>query len=441
MDWYFLSSIVLFAVLAVVGIGAILATGHHRERFQVQIAVFLVAFLLRFAAAFAIYEVGLIEVIMDEDGIDSWLSGPARKNLWIEQGLGVMDLPSVLAEAFDGKQNGYQYGVATLLFLWDFGGENRLDVAVLNCFIGAMTIVLLFRTAATIFSPQVAQVAAWWGAVFPSLIIWSAQTIKEPLIILLESIAVYAAVRMSTSGPTFRHLALCGIVVTLLAPLRFYAVYLVVAMLVGTLVLSTFRGRHPAAPIITGLGIVIGLVALSVTQAQNEQTMRLFTTDYAAYISGFRSNASEGGSGVFLDFDFNTPWGLVAGLIIGSVHLLFAPFPWQWMGGSGRLLLTIPEVLVWWWLFYAGVWGGVRRGIRERFSRIIPVLLFLLGFGLLYSMMFGNVGLAYRQRAQLLPWLLIFAAAGLEERWARFARARAEQRALVTRRPMSTFPA
>ena len=30
--------------------------------------------------------------------------------------------------------------------------------------------------------------------------------------------------------------------------------------------------------------------------------------------------------------------------------------------------------------------------------------------------MFGNVGLIVRQRAQLLPWLLIFAMAGLEQR-------------------------
>jgi hypothetical protein len=31
-------------------------------------------------------------------------------------------------------------------------------------------------------------------------------------------------------------------------------------------------------------------------------------------------------------------------------------------------------------------------------------------------MMFGNIGLIYRQRAQLLPWLLILAAVGLERR-------------------------
>jgi hypothetical protein len=44
------------------------------------------------------------------------------------------------------------------------------------------------------------------------------------------------------------------------------------------------------------------------------------------------------------------------------------------------------------------------------------MLFFILGLGVLYSMMFGNVGLIFRQRAQLLPWLLIISAVGLEQR-------------------------
>jgi hypothetical protein len=54
--------------------------------------------------------------------------------------------------------------------------------------------------------------------------------------------------------------------------------------------------------------------------------------------------------------------------------------------------------------------------VRKRFSDIQPILFFIFGLGFLYSLMFGNVGLVIRQRAQLLPWLLIFAAVGLEMR-------------------------
>lgn len=80
------------------------------------------------------------------------------------------------------------------------------------------------------------------------------------------------------------------------------------------------------------------------------------------------------------------------------------------------MLLTLPELLVWWWLIFAGLLTGIWRAIRTRFGEVQPLLIFISGLGLLYSLMFGNVGLIFRQRAQLLPWLLIFAFVGLEHR-------------------------
>ncbi|MGH9832532.1 MAG: hypothetical protein ACRD9Y_05900, partial [Blastocatellia bacterium] len=73
-------------------------------------------------------------------------------------------------------------------------------------------------------------------------------------------------------------------------------------------------------------------------------------------------------------------------------------------------------LLVWWWLVFVGLIPGMWYVCRTRFNEIQPMLFFILGLGLLYSMMFGNVGLIFRQRAQLLPLLLIIAVAGLEQR-------------------------
>jgi hypothetical protein len=134
-------------------------------------------------------------------------------------------------------------------------------------------------------------------------------------------------------------------------------------------------------------------------------------------IRTFRRNIATGsGSGVTTNYDFNSPVGLVTGTAVGAAHLLLAPFPWQLGGASLRMLLTLPEVLVWWWLVFYGLLPGLWLAIRKRFSEIQPLLIFIAGLGLLYSMLFGNVGLIVRQRAQLLPWLLIFALVGLEQR-------------------------
>ncbi|MBK7598951.1 MAG: hypothetical protein IPJ07_10685 [Acidobacteria bacterium] len=80
------------------------------------------------------------------------------------------------------------------------------------------------------------------------------------------------------------------------------------------------------------------------------------------------------------------------------------------------MLLTAPELFFWWWLFFAGFAPGFYYAVRNRFSEVQPLVLFIVGLGLLYSLMFGNVGLIFRQRAQLMPWMLVFAVVGLEQR-------------------------
>ena len=107
--------------------------------------------------------------------------------------------------------------------------------------------------------------------------------------------------------------------------------------------------------------------------------------------------------------------GLI-GMTIGAAHLLLAPFPWQLGGGSLRMVLTLPALVYWWWLVFYGLIPGVIYSIRNRLADVRGMLLMLVGFGLLYSLTFGNVGLVFRQRAQLLPWLFILAAVGLEQR-------------------------
>src|SRR5207248_4980699 len=126
-------------------------------------------------------------------------------------------------------------------------------------------------------------------------------------------------------------------------------------------------------------------------------------------------SAGSTNSGVETGQDVRTASGLTMQTAIGAAHLLLAPFPWQ-MGGSVRMLMTLPELIYWWWLVFAGLIPGVRIAVKYRFGDVLPMLVLIIGFGLLYSVMFSNVGLIFRQRAQLLPYLLILASVGLEQR-------------------------
>jgi len=201
----------------------------------------------------------------------------------------------------------------------------------------------------------------------------------------------------------------------MLASFRFYAAYLALLAIVVSLALPNFKKFNFSTftAVLAG-GLILLLLYSSGALIQHEAMFESFDLKQA---QKFRVDVAAGsGSGVASDINLETPTGFVYGISVGAAYLLLAPFPWQWGGGSGRLLLTLPELLVWWYLFFMCVIPGLRRSLKENFSDILAVLILLGGLLMLYSVMFGNVGLAYRQRAQLLPWLLIFAAVGMEIR-------------------------
>jgi hypothetical protein len=264
-------------------------------------------------------------------------------------------------------------------------------------------------------------------------VIWSAQTVKEPVVIFLETAALYSCIRLRQIGFTPRHLALCGAAIVLLLAFRFYASYIVGAAVLLTLFLPAAAQWRSAVAAATLAAVLVPLVVGTGLLARHETLRERFDLDR---VQRFRQDVSSGGerwganSGIRTE-DVRTSAGLVKGMTVGAAHLLLAPFPWQLGGGSLRMLLTLPELLVWWGLFFIGVLPGLWYCIRYRLKDVSTLLLLLLGFGLLYSLMFGNIGLAFRQRAQLLPWLLIFAAVGLEQRMLR--------RLAYRRQPASPF--
>jgi hypothetical protein len=289
----------------------------------------------------------------------------------------------------------------------------------LNCFFGALTAVFVYRIARALFSARVAAYAGWATALFPSLLVWSATTVKEPVIIFLETLALYGCVRLRQSGFSPRHLLLCAAMILALVPFRFYAAYLVGAAVLLSLVAPALRQPRTGVMAVVLAAVLAPVLIGTGLFARHEAELERFDLQR---VQAFREAVSTGDarwgarSGVRTEHDLRTTPGFGMALLVGGAHLLLAPFPWQLGGGSLRMLLTLPELLVWWWMFFFHLLPGLRYVLRWRLIDVSPLLLQVAGFGLLYSLMFGNVGLALRQRAQLLPWLFIIAAVGMEQR-------------------------
>jgi 4-amino-4-deoxy-L-arabinose transferase-like glycosyltransferase len=418
--------LLILILLAGLGIGLLSLTERHKATLRFQARLYLLALAVRFFFTLLIYEIGLIGVLGDEDA-SGWYFGVLQMQEWDRRDISILDLPLVLTDAFKGQHRGYGYLLGVLFYLT--GAPGRISAAALNCFFGAITVVFAYRIARSLFPERVAIWTGWMTCLAPSLIIWSSQTVKEPVVIMIEVIALYCCVQLKFNGFSMRYLVFCGLAVITVMPFRFYAAYLVGGAVLLSLIIPQFGKRK----ITVGSGLLFGAIIISLIVgtgifAQHEAQFQSFDVER---IATFRRNVSEGStgarSGVKMDYDMKTPTGFATGTLIGSVYFLLAPFPWQLTGGSTRMLLTAPEVFVWWWLFFIGIIPGLWWLLRNRFSDIQPLLFFTFGMLLLYSAMFGNVGLAYRQRAQLLPFLLIFAAVGIELRRQRKL-ARLEQR-------------
>jgi hypothetical protein len=65
------------------------------------------------------------------------------------------------------------------------------------------------------------------------------------------------------------------------------------------------------------------------------------------------------------------------------------------------------------------------------------MLLFMIALGSVYSLMFGNIGIVYRQRAQLLPYLFMLSMVGFEASRARRHRISSDDQNLASLAPLA----
>jgi len=401
----------LFIVLAIFGGMSLFFTWNHRDTVRSQIVLFLIAFATRFAFSIWVYQFGLVNILHDEDS-SGWALGIPLERLWTLQRLSLIDLPYTLLGSFHREHAGYQYMLGALFYI--VNSPTRMVAAVLNCFFGAMTVVFAYRIARTLFSEWVASRVGWWTCLLPSMIVWSAQTVKEPVVIFLETLALYGCVNLKRSGFSVRHVVLCAVTTILVMPFRFYVAYIVAGTIVFSLLLPHLTRRKMS--IGSALAVVLVLVPLLLLSGVLIRHESQFDRFDAKFIATYRHDLTVGaGSGVETNYDLGTNQGLAMATLTGGIYLLLAPFPWE-LGGSLRKVLTTPELFIWWWLVVVALIPGLWYTVRKRFSDVQPLLFFTVGLGLLYSVTFGNVGLAYRQRAQLLPWLVIIAMVGLERR-------------------------
>jgi hypothetical protein len=314
------------------------------------------------------------------------------------------DVPVVMSRVLPEGPKGYFYIVAGIYYVV---GPYSLLPKLLNCVVGAFMVPVAHDLALRMGTSAAAALRAaklvMW---FPSLVLWSSLNIRDAWIILLIALLCRQALILQSR---FRLGTLLLLVGGLVAVVQFRA-YLLFA--IGAPILVSFvaqRSRNLPRNLI--LGSIVAAALIYADQAAGEARRGRFV-DFEE-IHNIRYWNTVGASSQFEQVDISTPGKALAYLPRGLALFLLAPFPW--MLGSIRQVLAVPETLYFYWLLPWMI-RGIRGLLRDHLTTSLLAVLITAGLTLGYALGEGNAGTAYRHRAQLLTFFLIFAASGLDAR-------------------------
>ncbi len=356
-----------------------------------------IALFLRLGLATSFEVVRELRIYHDDaDGYE--LIGMAMADGWRGRG------PAI--DMAEGRPHNYGYFYVSGAVYYVVG-NHPMAAAALNALLGTLLVLLAYHQTRMAFHPAVARRTVQLTALFPSLVMWSAIASKDTVVTFLVSLAVYSCMRLKER---FSLLALVGVVGPLAAvwPVRYYMLYFAGLAVLGAMIVAP--GLRAATGFVkqavTAGALVLVLVVVGVAGSAQESTADLSLERVADYRSGMALGAD---SGFAKAVDTSTAGGALGFLPVGMVVLLFGPFPWQFT--SARSIATLPELLVW-WSFVPALWAGLRFAVRWRFDRVSPMVLFAALLTPAYALVAGNVGTAFRMRAQIVIYLLAFVAVG-----------------------------
>jgi hypothetical protein len=347
-----------------------------------------------------------------------------------------------IANQFVRSGEGSGWGMVYLVaFVYGLVGRNMFAVQLMNSVFGAATAVVIFLCAHQVFKNlRVARIAGTAVAFYPSLVLWSAQGLKDGPIVFFLALAILSTLKLGEKLSA-KYIVVLVLALLSLVALRFYVFYMICVAIAGAFVIgmqqvtATSFARQFTAIILLGLA----LTYVGVTRSASVQFERY--GNLAQLQRSRRYLASSAESGFGRDVDVSTTSGAISTIPMGVLYLLFAPFPWQIT--SLRQSITLPEMIIWWASFpllVLGLWFAIKYRLRM----ISPILIFTVMLTLAYSVFQGNVGTAYRQRAQLLVFYFIFVAVGfvlMKEKREERKRRELEERQELAIQQAATFKA
>lgn len=386
-------------LLLVGGTAYFLGKNRDKEDRDFQINIFLIAFSLRLWVGFLLYAWELGTALGDEDSAGYMFGWIAAEN-WYKNGF--EGFFSDIYQVFVVKQNVGQ-GIIWGIPMFIAGAPSRMLVSVINCYAGALLVIIVHKISQKVFDSQTARTTAILAAFWASFIMLSAGTSKEMLVILFEWTLLYLAIR-NPKGLSGNDTIKAVPIFLLLYITRFYALYMCVAAYLFRILVSNRKTfvRNALLGFFL-LGSVLILLNASGVIKRDFDRLDIQNT----IIGSWRTNvATSTGSGVnvYGDYDEST-----VAIPIAVIYFFLAPFPWEFMTGSLRNNFAVVENFVLIIILIVG-FPGVKILFKEKLFEMSPILVFCVMYAGFHIWGLANIGLAWRHRQTVMPLFFILTA-------------------------------
>lgn len=407
--------VVLFGSLLAI---SFILTISRPEDYKFLFKVFVTGITCRLLIALLFYILSLAKggdgfLIMD-DGIDASYNALEIVKIWQN---GIIPDEAILKSACPSTRIGpYHFWNA---FIYYFTGWNPLAMFFINCFVGALSVVLVYMIAKEIFNKKVGMVSSAIYLFWPSTFLWSTMNSKEPLTIFFVFLAMWFFINLKRKF-SMKYLISTTLSVLFLTKLRgVVSVSLFFAILLSFIFQRRIDKKNLNISIMRFIAIAIITIFVSVALIDFQlfvSSGKLFglslpgnnifeVIDYAHNV-----RTLDASSAFFAGVDISTPLRTVVFLPFGLFFVFFAPFPSQI---TSRLqLIAAPEMAIW-YMFLPFIFYGILLAAKYRWRDSSVMILFILSMCLILALCEGNVGTMFRHRAFIIPFCLIFAIAGL----------------------------
>src|SRR6185436_1364715 len=116
-----------------------------------------------------------------------------------------------------------------------------LAVQLINSVFGAATAVVIYLCANQVFqNSKVARIAGIAVAFYPSLVLWSAQGLKDGPVVLCLAMAILATLRLGEKL-TLKYILVLILALIALIALRFYVFYMISVAIAGAFIIGMQR--------------------------------------------------------------------------------------------------------------------------------------------------------------------------------------------------------